>query len=189
MPLLGICAQTCATGVSRRGFWSGNDSPARNRNFPYLLKPTDRFRFPFWKELTMPSASHTGSNVMAEWGRIGGSVKSPAKRAAALKAARIRWGHKPEKLNAMKFHCYKCGTPNEINIGAVLGARTSEAKRAASLANANKPPKPGKKRRGRPRKYSPEPEAVITPPIPAPPAKSPKRRNTPAAGAPKPNGV
>lgn len=136
----------------------------------------------------MPSASHTDSKVMAELGRIGGSVKSPAKRAAAIRAAKIRWGHKTEKLNAMKFHCYKCGAVNEINIGFLIGSRKSEAKRMAAIQNAKKPPRPGKRPRGRPReKPTPEP-GVITPPMPPPPpSKSVNKRKSEVEGEPTPN--
>ena len=46
--------------------------------------------------------------------------------------------------------CPHCNKP--INIGQIIGSVTSEAKTAASRANASKPPKPGSKPRGRPRK-------------------------------------
>ena len=46
--------------------------------------------------------------------------------------------------------CPHCDKP--INIGQLLGSATSEAKTAAARANANKPPKPGSRPRGRPPK-------------------------------------
>jgi|TARA_A100001201_G_scaffold61357_1_gene58582 hypothetical protein len=49
--------------------------------------------------------------------------------------------------------CPHCNKP--INIGQILGSVTSEAKAAAAKANASKPPAPGKKPRGRPRKKTP----------------------------------
>lgn len=50
------------------------------------------------------------------------------------------------KTNHKCPHCNK-----EINIGQILGSVTSEAKAAASRANASKPPKPGSKPRGWPK--------------------------------------
>jgi len=48
---------------------------------------------------------------------------------------------------------YKCPHCNKsINPGQILASATSEAKAASSRANASKPPKPGSKPRGRPRK-------------------------------------
>jgi len=46
--------------------------------------------------------------------------------------------------------CPKCG--HKLNLGTLMGSRTSDAKKESSKANASKPPRPGSKPRGRPRK-------------------------------------
>ena len=47
-------------------------------------------------------------------------------------------------------NCPHCNKP--INIGKILGSKSSEAKTLAARANASKPPKPGSRPRGRPPK-------------------------------------
>jgi hypothetical protein len=46
--------------------------------------------------------------------------------------------------------CPECGAP--INIGKILGSKSSEAKTMAARANASKPPREGSRPRGRPPK-------------------------------------
>src|SRR5687767_10453010 len=59
----------------------------------------------------------------------------------------------------MKFKCSKCGHNNEVNLGAVLGAKTSEAKAEAARRNESTPPNPGSQPLGRPSTWS---EAQVT---------------------------
>jgi len=55
-------------------------------------------------------------------------------------------------MGAKELATHKCPHCNKpINIGQLLGSATSEAKTAAARANANKPPKPGSRPRGRPK--------------------------------------
>ena len=53
-----------------------------------------------------------------------------------------------ERLTTHK--CPHCNKP--INIGKILGSKSSEAKTMAARANASKPPREGSRPRGRPPK-------------------------------------
>lgn len=131
--------------------------------------------------------------IGAKGGAAGkGSLK---RQIAARKAAKTRWGHPDAEvleLSNMKFKCTHCGATNTVNVGSVLGSRTSEAKAEAARINASKPPAPGKFR-GRPRKH-PLPEKapeVVTQTLPPTPAelkrsRGPKSRGV--AGEPKSTG-
>jgi hypothetical protein len=147
----------------------------------------------------MPSgyAYDSVKQYLSRIGKKGGSAGkgSPARRLAAIKAAQVRWG-KAELTDSgqMKIKCSHCGKTSNVNLGSLLGAKTSEAKRRAALENAQKPPAPGKVR-GRPRKHpitTKVKKEIITPPIPAPPMGGTRRKgpHTPTRGGeaePKPN--
>lgn len=91
----------------------------------------------------MRSATHI-ETAAAQLGRRGGAAGkgSPARKAAAIKAANVRWGHAIYDESDMQFKCHKCGAVNKINIGQVLGSRKSAAKTRAARENAQKGGRP-----------------------------------------------
>lgn len=93
----------------------------------------------------MRSATHI-ETAAAQLGRRGGAAGkgSPARKAAAIKAAHVRWGHAiyDESSEDMQFKCHACGATNKINIGKALGSRKSAAKTRAARENAQKGGRP-----------------------------------------------